>query len=40
MLLIKNADVYAPEHIGKKDILICGEHIEVMADRIENLPGP
>lgn len=40
MLLIKNADVYAPEHMGKKDILICGEHIEVMADRIENLPGP
>ena len=40
MLLIKNADVYAPEYIGKKDILICGEHIEVIADRIENLPGP
>lgn len=40
MLLIKNADVYAPEHMGKKDILICGEHIEVIADRIESLPGP
>ena len=40
MLLIKNADVYAPEHMGKKDILICGEHIEVIADRIESLPRP
>lgn len=27
MILIKNIDVYAPEHIGKKDILISGEKI-------------
>ena len=27
MILIKNADVYAPRHIGISDILICGEKI-------------
>lgn len=27
MILIKNADVYAPRHIGISDILICGERI-------------
>ena len=35
MLLIKNANVYAPEHLGKKDILVCGEKIEYMADSID-----
>ena len=24
MLLIKNAKVYAPEYVGKKDLLVCG----------------
>ena len=23
--LIKNANLYTPKHVGKKDILICGE---------------
>jgi len=32
--LIKNADVYAPEHIGKKDILIANGKIEKIADKI------
>ena len=27
MLLIKNAELYAPEHIGKRDILIGGGKI-------------
>ena len=25
MLLIKGAEVYAPEYLGKKDVLIAGE---------------
>ena len=33
--LIKNADVYAPEHLGKKDILIVGEKVCRIADKIE-----
>ena len=28
MLLIKGAEVYAPEYLGKKDVLIAGEKIE------------
>lgn len=39
MLLIKNAEVYAPASIGKKDILICNEKIELVEDKIEGLPG-
>ncbi len=35
MLLIKNAQVYAPEYLGKKDVLVCGEKIEYIADKIE-----
>lgn len=37
---IKNADVYAPEHIGKKDILCCNDRIVRIDDSIctENLP--
>ena len=35
MLLIKNANIYAPAHLGKKDILVCGEKIEYMADSID-----
>lgn len=33
--LIKNANVYAPEHIGMRDILICGGKITRMAETIE-----
>lgn len=40
MLLIKNAEVYEPEYLGKKDVLIAGGKIEYIADKIElpNLP--
>ncbi|MBQ5814296.1 MAG: beta-aspartyl-peptidase, partial [Clostridia bacterium] len=41
MKLIKNADIYAPEHLGLKDILICGNKIARIDDNIEgydNLP--
>ena len=24
-LCVKNADLYAPEHLGKRDILICND---------------
>ena len=32
--LIKNADLYAPQHLGKKDILIANGKIEKVADSI------
>lgn len=38
MLLIKNAEVYSPEYLGKKDILVCNEKIEYIADKIGSLP--
>ncbi|MDL2297666.1 beta-aspartyl-peptidase [Synergistaceae bacterium OttesenSCG-928-D05] len=40
--LIKNADVYAPEHLGKKSVLVCGERIAWVGDDFpaeKNLPG-
>lgn len=40
MLLIQNAQVYAPSFLGKKDILISGGQIEYMADKIEMGPLP
>lgn len=33
MLLIKNAEVYAPKYLGKKDVLICGGKIEKNSGR-------
>ena len=33
--LIKNANVYAPEHIGKKDILITADKIAYIKDCID-----
>ena len=38
MLLIKNAEVYAPKYLGKKDVLICGGKIEKIQDEIGPLP--
>ncbi len=35
MILIKNADVYTPESIGNKDILIAGHKIHFIADEID-----
>ena len=37
--LLKNANVYAPEKLGKKDILIEGEKILLMQDSIEGYEG-
>ena len=37
--LLKNADVYAPEHLGKKDVLIAGERICRIDDKIEGYEG-
>ncbi|MCR4951936.1 MAG: beta-aspartyl-peptidase, partial [Solobacterium sp.] len=33
--LIKNADVYAPQHEGIRDILICDEKIITVRESIE-----
>lgn len=35
MLLVKNANVFAPESLGKKDILLGGERILAIEDHIE-----
>ncbi len=35
LLLIRNADVYAPEHLGRRDILSAGGRILALAERIE-----
>ncbi len=38
--LIKNSVLFAPEPLGRKDILICGEKIALVSDTISlNLPG-
>lgn len=37
--LLKHADVYAPEHLGKKDVLIVGDKICRIADRVEGYEG-
>ncbi len=38
MLLIRNADVYAPEHLGTKDILVAGGKVMAVEDRIDPHP--
>lgn len=38
LTLIKNANVYAPSHLGKKDLLIAGEKIIAIAETLD-LPG-
>lgn len=35
LTLIKNADLYTPKHIGKKDLLLGGEKILAIEDEIE-----
>lgn len=35
MILIKNIDIYNPEYIGTKDLLVCGEKISLIEDNIE-----
>ncbi len=38
MLIIRNVDVYSPEHEGRKDVLICDDKIEWIADSIPEMP--
>lgn len=35
--LLKNADVYAPEHLGKKSVLLCGSQIVAIEDEFSAL---
>ena len=37
-LCVKNADLYAPEHLGKRDILICNDKVIAVKDTIGTLP--
>lgn len=39
MLLIKNAEVYTPEYIGRNDVLVCNNKIEWMDEHIPDMPG-
>lgn len=36
MIVIKQAEVYSEEYLGKKDILICGSRIELVEDKLES----
>jgi beta-aspartyl-dipeptidase (metallo-type) len=38
LTLIKNAEIYAPGKLGRKDVLLAGEKIVVIADHID-MPG-
>ena len=38
--IIKNANVYTPAPIGKKDILICGETIAAIEDSLDDIKLP
>ena len=35
MKVLKQGDIYAPEHLGRKDILIEGSRIARIADHID-----
>ena len=39
MLLIKGAEVYAPEYLGKKDVIIAGEKIERIGEDLPEYEG-
>lgn len=39
MILIKNADVYAPQHLGIRDVLVCGAQIEAVREGLEGGSG-
>lgn len=38
MLMIKNAEVYSPAYEGRKDVLVCNNKIEWIADSIPEMP--
>lgn len=35
MLLIRNAQLFAPASLGRKDVLLCGNRIEAIADHLD-----
>lgn len=35
MILIKNIEVFAPQNLGVKDVLICGDRIEMIKENIQ-----
>ena len=35
MILIKNIEVYSPDYLGKKDVLLAGGKISLIEDKIE-----
>ena len=37
--LLKNCDVYAPKHLGMRDILLAGDKIMKVAEKIEGYEG-
>ena len=39
MILFKNADVYAPKHLGRRDVLVCGGRIEAVGETLEGGTG-
>ena len=40
MLLIKNGEIYAPDYLGNKDLLIEGDRIALISDQVEmEFPG-
>lgn len=39
MILLKNADLYAPQHLGINDVLICGDHIEKIGENLQGGSG-
>lgn len=40
MLLIKNAEVYSPEYLGKRDVMVSGEKIIYIDECVPELPIP
>ncbi len=39
-LLLKNAELYSPKYLGKKDILVCAGKIVAIEDKVDQiLPG-
>ena len=37
MLLIKNANIYAPSHLGNRDVIVGGGKIESIRDQVQNV---
>lgn len=39
MILYRQADVYAPDHLGIQDVLVCGGRVEAIGDKLEGIRG-